>query len=326
MIIKKISQYRAEEDGEGSSGGDTIGTGNAARVALLNAINDINDNAQAEDLADVNDDGTTSTFVPEKSLAERLDEEVEVVTPEPAPTAQTVKLKVNGKEVDMPLDEVIAKAQKVETADLYLQEAVRARREAQALVPQVQTPAPPPPDTRAQQAAEDAERRALARAIQMGTEEEAVAAIAKLQTMGRQPTGLTVADVSRVADERMNFNRAISWFNSEYKDLVSNPELHRMVLATDAEMIRNGDKRPYEERYADVGNQVRAWRDNLVASVAPNVTSMDARRAAKAAAPSAPTSAAAKATPVKQDDEDESVSQVIANMAKARGGPQWARG
>ena len=308
-----MADNQTSDDSTLPQGGDAIGTGNDARIALLNAIGDSNDTTRAEDLADVNDDGTTEPFTASVSEPE----------PEPEPEAEPEPalhtLKVNGKEETVTYEELIARAQKVSSADEYLRQAKQTTApEPVALAPQISAE-----ETAAQ---ELAERRALARAIQMGTEEEAIAAIGKLQTSGRQPT-LTVEDISRVTDERLKFNGAISWFNTEYKDLTSEPQLHRMVLDAEAALVKSGDTRPYQERYKEVGDSVRKWRDSLISSApAGNVASLASKRAVKAAAPQAPTPASVKATPPAQEEEDDSPSAVIAAMAKARGGPQWARG
>lgn len=336
LIRRAFTRLMNDEPGDtgGTDSGETIGTGNDARVALLNRINDANDSAYAEDLADINDDGTTAPFVPEASsdLEEQSQEpegEVHAKAPveEEAPKSQMVTLKINGREELVTLEDALSRAQKVSAADEYLQEAARERAAARAAQHTPEPPKQPTPDPQEEAARIAEDRRALARAIQMGTEEEAVAAIEKLQNMSRAPT-LTVEDVGRVADERLKFNSAISWFNREYKDLVKDPQLHRMVLEADAALIRGGDKRPYAERYKEVGDGIRAWRDNLIKSAAPAaaVASLDDKRAAKAAAPKVPTAASAKATQKRDEEEDESPSSIIANMAKARGGPQWARG
>ena len=333
--------------GSGPSGGDAIGTGNDARIALLNSIGDQYDNIRSEDLADINDDGTTSPFTPptmdedpaeaaaraeqEQAERDRLAAEEAAAKSDPVvPTTQMITRKVNGKDVTLPLEEWLIRAQKVESADEYLIDAARQRKEVQREQPPVPavTQGPSTEEIAAQQLAE---RRELARAIQMGTEEEAVAAIGKLQNMSKSPA-LTVADVSRVADERLKFNTALNWFADTYKDLTGNPQLYNMVVEREAALVRAGDTRPYAERYKEVGEEVRKWRDDLIGSVVPPtpgvppVASLDAKRAAKAAAPKPPAAAGAKAAQVPQDEEDESASSVIAAMAKARGGPQWARG
>ena len=335
----KLKHFRlmAEEgddgggSGSGPSGGDAIGTGNDARIALLNSIGDQYDAIRAEDLADINDDGSTTPFAaPTTDEEETAEAPAEPVAEEETPTTQMITRKVNGKDVTLPLEDWLIRAQKVEAADEYLQDAARQRKEALRQEPQPAPVVPKGPSTEELAAQQLAERRQLARAIQMGTEEEAVAALEKLQNMGKTPT-LTVEDVGRVADERLRFNTALAWFADEYKDLTGNPQLYNMVIEREAALVRGGDARPYVERYKEVGDEVRTWRDELIESAKPSVSapppsSLDAKRAAKAAAPKAPSVASTKAAPVQQEEEDDSASSVIAAMAKARGGPQWARG
>jgi len=361
MTRKLLSRLMAEADGEGadlggsdsSAGSGAIGTGNDARVALLNQISDSADELRAEDLADINDDGTTEPFKVQRPTGEE-----EALVEEPAPktpvepeeepdssvlkTDQMVTRKINGKLVTKPLEQWLVDAAKVNAADEYLQDAARLRKEALRSVEPPQDPAPEPvrqgPSPEELAAQELAERRKLARAIQMGTEEEAVAAIEQLQNMTKAPT-LTVEQVGRVADERLKFNEAMKQFSTEYNDLVSNKELYRMVTQADQAMLAQGDRRPYLERFTEIGNAVRAWRDDLIKSALPAnapveeakapkapVASLDAKRAAKAAAPRVPTAASKAATPPAEDDGEEDMSSVIASMAKARGGPQWMGG
>lgn len=335
----KLKHFRlmAEEgddgggSGSGPSGGDAIGTGNDARIALLNSIGDQYDAIRAEDLADINDDGSTTPFAaPTTDEEEAAEAPAEPVAEEETPTTQMITRKVNGKDVTLPLEDWLIRAQKVEAADEYLQDAARQRKEVLRQEPQPAPVVPKGPSTEELAAQQLAERRQLARAIQMGTEEEAVAALEKLQNMGKTPT-LTVEDVGRVADERLRFNTALAWFADEYKDLTGNPQLYNMVIEREAALVRGGDARPYVERYKEVGDEVRTWRDELIESAKPSASapppsSLDAKRAAKAAAPKAPSVASTKAAPVQQEEEDDSASSVIAAMAKARGGPQWARG
>ena len=335
------------------SGGDAIGSGNDARVALLNSIGDQYDEIRSEELSDINDDGSTSAFKvqrpdgSEEDLAERTAAEdgaaaeaARVTAEQEAhgeSTAQQITRKVNGKLVTKSLEEWLVDASKVNAADEYLQDAARIRKEASRVLDTEQVPTQKPTqpeiDPQAQAAEERARRVKLARAIQMGTEEEAVAAIEELQNMARTPT-LSVEDVGRVTDERMTFNTAINDFNREFSDLVSNPQLHAMVKQADAALIAKGDKRPYAERYTEIGNAVRSWRDDLVKSVTPTAAptptaptdDLATRRAAKAAAPKVPQSAGKVAAAPAEEDNEEDVSSVIANMRKSRGGPEWMQG
>lgn len=310
------------------NGEEVVGTGNDARLKMLNQINDQNDNSLAEngDLADVNDDGTTTAFAVEEPTDEditaqelkRAEDEANLVSEEEQPKH---KIKVNGKELELTTEELIQRAQKVETADLYLKEASEKLRNAE----KESKPKLPSNEDVAEQALE--ERRALVRAIQMGTEDEAMAAIEKLQ--GRNIPSVSADDVARTVDERLTFNDAVARFQSDYKDLVEDPVLLNIVLNRDKELLEQGDKRSYAERYEEIGQSVRTWKESIAKPATPakpENPSAD-KQARKASAPAVPKGAGTKAPAAVDDEEkEETAGEVISAMAKSRGGPQWLRG
>ena len=315
---------------DGSAGSGAIGTGNDERLARLAAINDANDANNAEELADVNDDGTTTPFLVESDAAEVVPEEVppkkvksESDDSDDLPV-QKFKLKINGKEVEFTQEELIARAQKVESADQYLADAARQRREA---VPA--EPVPAGPTAAELQRQRDEEDRAIVRAIQMGTEEEALQAVRSLEARRAGPS-VTADDMSRAIDERLAFNEAISKFRTDYADIARDPMLNSLAQQRDNQLIAEGDSRSYAERYEQIGKELRAWKESLVPAPqvkAPVDTGMEAKAAKKAAAPTVPIAATKKVQQVKPDEDDgeEDASSVIANIAKARGGPQWMK-
>ena len=326
--------FAVEEDGE------TVGTGNDARVALLERINDANDVTRAEELMDVNDDGTVTQFTakemteeeqaaaeaalqkdPDGEIKENLDRALEE-----ANDPIKFKIKVNGKEMELTQEELIARAQKVEAADQYLVEAKRIQREAEE-ASRKSTTVEPAEDTG--EAARLEERRAWVRAIQMGSEDEAMAAIEKLQ-MSSRPT-VDQNTIARTIDERLTFKEAAHWFETEYPDIIGDDQLRQIALRRDQELLQAGDKREYRERYDAIGKEIRTWKDGLVKAAEPKVEekaeTLDQKQTRKAAAPSAPKTAAVKAPRADADDEDgeEPVANVIAKMAELRGGSQRLR-
>ena len=222
--------------------------------------------------------------------------------------------------------QLIERAQKIEAADEYL----RLAKQRAAQAEQQQQPAGPTPEELQRQ--RDEEDRALVRAIQMGTEEEATAALRKLREQSSARPSLSRDDVSRTIDERLAFNTAIDRFSTEYNDVWGDPVLKKIALDRDASLIQQGDTSSYWERYERIGKEIRSWKESLVGSskdTNPGEKQMSEKEQRKAAAPKAPTStASAKSKPqkVEEDDVDDSPSNVIASMAKQRGGPQWMRG
>ena len=328
-MAKKTEEQVADTTDEG----EVTGSQNDARVELLNQNNDGIDASRADELVEIDDAGQVTQFVPSEIEAEapvpsdddgtteteleRMAEEVNAEEQPPAP--QKFKIKVNGKELELTQEELIERAQKVEAADTYLAEAARLRKQAL-------NPEPKQPSKEDAAAADMEERRALARAIQMGTEEEAIEAIAKLQSRG---PSVTADDMARTVDERLNFKEAASKFESEFHDIMGDPVLRKMVLDKDLAALNAGDKRDYYTRYADIGNEVRAWKDNLVKAAVPPVPPKDPSQAKlerKATVAAVPKVANAKtAAPVVEDETEETPSAVIAKMAEKRGGPQWMR-
>lgn len=331
-MAKEKAEVATTDDGE------TIGNGNDARLKMYAQINDQNDRTLAEngDLADVNDDNTTSPFNADANLTDeeiaarelkRAEDEANLKAPDDTgSTSEPVKhkIKVNGRELELTTEELIERAQKVEAAESYLSEAARIKREAEQQA-QLATHQQQQPSQEDVAAALQEDRRALVRAIQMGTEEEAMAAIEKLQA--RNTPSVNADEITKAVDERITFNDAVTRFQTEFKDLVSDQTLLNVVLQRDRELLAQGDKRSYWERYQEIGKQVRDWRDSLVKAAAPAAPREPDKQTRKASATAVPNAASTKAPQAADEEEqEESMSEVIAAMAKARGGPQWLRG
>lgn len=312
------------ESSEATSG--TIGTGNADRLAIMQEINDRNDTLRADELQDVQDDETLTPFVVQDADGEQRDltddttqdpeAEAEIARlaaeteEEPAKTPERIKRTIGGKEYNLTLDEWLARASKIENADLYLAEAARLRNEQT-----VKAVSTAPTE---QQLVED--DLAIARAIQMGTEEEAVAALKKLRQAG---PSVSPADIARTIDERLTFNDAIKQFRTQFKDIAGDPTLNQMAMDTDAKLIAQGDRRPYEERYAEIGENIRGWVKTLAKTTS---TPGAAKLERKAAVDSVPKGAAKKAESGAEEEKEETVQDIIAQMAASRGGVQWQKG
>ena len=324
-----------ESDEEGNG---VVGTGNDARLKMLAQINDANDRelAKSGDLKDVNEDGSSSEFAMDEG--DKTDEEIiqeELGRAEEEANDQTDqedetppvkhKIKVNGRELELTTEELIERAQKVESADEYLQ---RAKEQASTnRIPQ-STPQPSAEDV----AEKERERkRNIVRAIQMGTEEEAIAALDQLDS-GRTPSSKEREDeIGRVVESRIVFDRAVEKFNSEFPDLVADQRLMDIVIQRDRDLLAQGDRRDYSVRYREIGNEVRAWRDSLVKaaskSAEPEKQTQSDKQQRKASTPAVPKGAGATAPKAtEEEDREESTGEIIASMAKARGGPQWLRG
>jgi hypothetical protein len=326
---RQFFQLFGPEDDSTSSSGGAVGTGNDARLKLLSDINDQNDEDRADELALVNDDDTTEPFraVAEEVVDEEVGKEVveEVADEEVVEEPKKFKIKVNGRELELTEEELIARAQKVESADQYLADAARSKRVA------AEPEEPKGPTAEELRRQQDEEERAIVRAIQMGSEEEALEAVRKLQSRSQRPS-VTADDMSRAIDERLAFNEAITSFRSNFADIAGDPLLNQLALSRDAQLLEQGDERSYKSRYEQIGKELRAWKESLAPTPTEEIpakdTSLEEKVVKKKSAPKPVSAASAKVTQPKEEDDDgeEDASTVIANIAKHRGGPQWMRG
>lgn len=317
-----LRMYAADDDDTG----EAVGTGNDARIAMLNAINDKNDQQHEGDFADVNDDDTTTPFVAGGDRSAD-DAEAQAAADDAAAEAarvqaeadaaqvqqpQRIMRKVNGQDVEI-TEAMLVKAQKIANADVYLQEASRLRNELATKQLPVKTDAVDP---------FEAELADIAKAIQMGTEEEAVAALRKLSA--RPQPHVDEGAISRKIDERLTFNDAYNQFVRDYQDVVSDPVLFKLAKDRDDMLIRGGDTRPYHERFKETGDNIRAWMTAKTGVVhnAGGQTKLER----KEALPQVVKAATAKGASQHVEEEEESPSQIIEAIARARGGPQWMQG
>ena len=320
---EETDQQTGEESG--------AGTGNDDRIARLNAIADQTDADRAEEFANVNDDGSTEPYVvaateqqdAESALANTEEQSASVSDDDGSPSAEAkrYRIKVNGKELELTEAQLIERAQKIEAADEYLRQAAEARRKLEQI-------AKPEVDEVELRRRQDEEDRALVRAIQVGTEEEAAAALRKLREQTSARPSLSRDDVSRTIDERLAFNQAIEKFSSEYTDVWADPILKKIALDRDAQLLKDGDQRTYWERYSSIGEEIRTWKQSIAPAAKQPEPTMADKVERKASAPKVPTATASvKSKPVKveEDDVDDTPTSVIAQMAARRGGPQWMR-
>jgi hypothetical protein len=230
---------------------------------------------------------------------DRDDEDDGTVTQQAEDTNLLHKIKVNGKELQLSYEELVQRAQKVESADEYLRHASESVKNATKLALSAQ-------DEPKQM---DDDDLALARAIQMGSEDEAVQAIRKIKS---RPSEVTPDAVARVVDERLSFQRAAEWFNNEYKELLTDPNLKKLVLDRDAELAQLEPQTAYMDRLRRVGDEIRGWNGQRAGT--PKVD----KAARKAQVASVPSGAARQNTGANEESDD-SPESVIALMAKSRG-------
>lgn len=190
---------------------------------------------------------------------------------EPAKTAEPTEeyeLTVYGRKEKVDRDELIRRAQKTSAAEIRLREAdamiaqLRSQIEATAAKPaKTEAPAETKDKPAAPAALSDSEAAELARAIQIGDEEESRAAIKTiyqraieqaqaLAQTGREPEhdpGATLEDVDKHLEKRFQIERErsllendLQTFGAEYPDIVGDQRLTQ-VAVTEAHRLRAED-------------------------------------------------------------------------------------
>ncbi|CAB3731025.1 hypothetical protein [Paraburkholderia rhynchosiae] len=228
---------------------------------------------------------------------------------------QMVTLIVDGKEVQRPLSEVVDAGkrylQKDMTADERIAEATRILKEAKELNTGKPQPAERPSD--ALQAEDD--DAALARAIQLGSDEEARAAIAKLRKGGRTDDH----SITSMIDARIEFRETAAWVKDEYKDIFADPLLSGVFMQKEADARAQGDSRPHRDLYKEIGDGLRKWRNGL----APKQDAIQDKVDRKASVTVIPTARAV--APVNPDEGNEEATEAqetaayIAEQRRRRG-------
>ena len=306
--------------------GEALGTGNDARVAMMNKLADQADEFRKDEFVDIvdidkgitepfvvqNADGAVSDLTDETAATEAAAlaaEQAEAAAANQTPSVPMIK--VNGKVIPVTA-EMLGKLGKIEAADEYLKQAAALRSQAAVALTAKQN------EVAAAEQAEDLV--ALTRAIQMGTEEEAVEAIRKLKS-----TGPSQDDIARQIDDRVNFNTAYIQYRKDFADIISDPILNKLAIDKDIELVKAKDPRGYSERWADIGNELRDWKEKLnptAQTQAPAAANQSNKQARKAAAASSTPTASATSQSSAVEEKEPSVQETIQAMAAARGGNQ----
>lgn len=274
-----------------------VGNMNQSQLDRRNAIADALDSTEDRKMQDI--DGDKVVEEPVVEAAEPTPEPAE----EPKDDAQEVhaeprkfKLKVNGKEQEVTEEELIERAQKVASADEYLQTAAKALEGAHALAPSKDEPA---------SNGEDVTEDTLTSALQGDAE-----AIKKVAQRLKAPP---VKDVLTAVDDRLSFRSAVDWFQGEYKDLTADPMLYQLVVQEDSRIAQSEPTMQYRERLKKAGDKVRSWKEGI----APK-TPVNPKLTAKASVAPVPQAAARQAPRDEEEDTEEPVESVIDKMAQAR--------
>lgn len=265
-----------------------VGTGNDARLDRFEQIADNADAVRAEDFDDL--EAAVLADADTQDDPESFEEQAE----EP----RILTLKINGREVHMTEAEVIARAQKVEAADEYLKSAAAVNRTAQQLALSQQRDEP-------QQAETD--QLALARAIQMGTEEEAAAAIQKLL----RPS-VTPDDVGRHIEAKLAFRDKQAEVEKAHASILTHDVLGTVFRQRLTALASASPDLSLEDGYGQVAEGIRRDFAPMLETRKPET------KAERKAQMSTVPSAAGRQQSTSEDDYDDSPEAVIAELAASR--------
>ena len=252
---------------------------------------------------------------------QQLAAQLEPLATLPAPTR--VKVKIDGVESEVTLDELTRQYQKNGAAERRLEEATRLLNEARAAVPPVgfappaasseSTPVEPQP-----QGGTD-EAKAFLAALFDGDEVKALEALQKIGLGRPQPTQNTAqlaAQLTPAIKQQLVVDSALEKFTTDYADIVKDPYLADLAdRFLDAE-VANGV--PFTEALETAGKKTRDWLGSkgVVQQEPTPTTSRNTKLERKAGIDVIP-ALNTKATTV--EEPEQSAQDVIREMRKSRG-------
>ncbi len=263
--------------------------------------------------------------VEEKTETSEIEtEEKEEIPEEP----EKRKFIVDGVEKEYTDVEITAMVQKHGTADARLEEATNLLKDAQA-TQTVTPPTPEPPVSTSSEAdvkESDTLAKDLTNAIVYGDEEQVAKAVEELLGKGREDTatqtqGMSPEQVQGYVDETIAFNEGKRLLDTPpdkggYSDLWSDPVLKGEFQRRENVLRDANDPRSYVELYSHIGDEVRAWRDNLIKEHTPK-TGLEDRDTAKRETGVVRGAGAKPTAPM--ESKPETHEEKLAKMQAARG-------
>lgn len=283
------------------------------RTARLNAIADSHDEVLSDQLEEIDGDTVIKDDSDDREAAAAREEEeskayAKQLQEEGADqdevdtkviNGETYYLQiVNGKEKWQKLKHIREAAQKVESADEYLQTASEAARNAARLVPSQ--------DESSRVDDEDLERT-LSSAI-MGNE----AAIKQLASVLKARPSAVTPDVLQQIDQRLALRTELAQLESEQQDILQDPYLSKLFKMRLNELKETAPQTKLNEAYKSIGKELRsAFPEKF------KQNPLQAKLERKKTLVNTPSASQRQATE-SEDEGEEDVSSVIEQMAKAR--------
>jgi hypothetical protein len=290
---------------------EVASTGNAERDAMIASIAE---RARQERDAEIVAHGgeivdTSRKEEEQKPVQENETPEVEEEVPQEKAMAETIKIKVDGEEKEVPKDKIydagIRALQKESTADKRLEEATRLLREIETKYAQ--------PQQQQESPSQEWDDKTVAYALEHGNEEQKAYAVSLLRGRANTTPEQLVHDTTQRVLDTVDFQEASRKFATEYSDIVNDPYLLKLASIAEDEARANGDKRPRAALYKDIGDSLRKWKGGNVTPV-----SMDEKKELKAKNVINLPSASMKKT-VTEIVKPKTTADIIEDMRKQRG-------
>lgn len=270
-----------------------------SRFALLNEIHTTNKERYAQENDEEEHEETPEAA---EAPAENPEEKEEVKEPpkEEVPVVGKKKYIIDGQEVELTEEEITERVQKSAAADKRLAEATRmledAKRQAATLKPSPsETPPPASPSSKADVGSDDKDIiQNITKAVLYGDEEQVAKAFQPLLSRGRQEKDLTTQmkgmapEIQSYVLETLAFERGKQLLDTPpeqggYADIKNDPMLFGMFQRREAELRDvHKDVRPYADLYKAIGDEIRTWKEALIAQHTPK-TGLEYRDKLKAA-------------------------------------------
>lgn len=210
-------------------------------------------------------------------------------------TQEKIAIKVNGKTLELTREELIARAQKVESADQYLQTAAEAVKNASRLAPSKDEPS---------SFEKDEVRKTLAAAV-MGDDE----ALDRLASVIARPS--ISPDALQQIDQRLAFRTELAELEREQRDVLADPYLSKLFKVRLKEMQAEAPETSLKDAYTGIGKELKAAFPEKFR------TSTQSKLERKKTLVNVP-SASTRQVVDTEDEGEEDVSDVIQRMAQAR--------
>ena len=271
--------------GNGQQEDETKPTAPPAHVSRNARLKEIND-ANKEKYAQSGDEEPDQEAVEEEIEEEETEEEaveVKESEKEQPPAIGKRKFVIDGQSVELTDQEIIERVQKSSAADKRLEEATRMLEDARRATLHPKPSEPLPSASSSSKADVGVDEKELVqnvtKAVMYGDEEQVTKAFEALLSKGRgtaaiQNQGLA-PEVQSYVLETLAFERGKQLLDTPkeqggYADIWTDPMLKAMFQKREAEYRDvQKDTRPYADLYKAIGDEIRTWRDALIAQHTP---------------------------------------------------------